>query len=210
MTDAAKFWDKIAPKYAKDPISDMAAYEYTLGRTKSYLKPDDRVLELGCGTGSTALLLAPDVREIVGTDVSQGMIDIAREKAKAAGKENTDFRVAGADDAAKMSEVFDVVLGFNLFHLVEDAEAIFADLHRMLPVGGHFISKTPCLGDKSFGWKRFPIRAVIPLMQWIGKAPFVRFMAQKELEVAITFAGFEIVESGSFPAISRYIVAKRV
>ena len=51
MTDAATFWDKIAPKYAKDPINDVASYEYTLGRTLSYLTEDDSVLELGCGTG---------------------------------------------------------------------------------------------------------------------------------------------------------------
>jgi hypothetical protein len=44
MTDTAKFWNKVAPKYAKDPISDMAAYEYTLGRTKSYLHEDAGVL----------------------------------------------------------------------------------------------------------------------------------------------------------------------
>lgn len=209
MTDAATFWNKVAPKYAKDPISDIAAYEYTLGRTRSYLKADDRVLELGCGTGSTALQLADCVREFVGTDLSQGMIDIAREKAADQGIDNTDFRLASAADAAKLPDSFDVVLGHNLFHLVADMETIFADLHRMLPVGGYFIQKTPCLGDKAFGFKRFPIRAVIPIMQLFGKAPYVRFMSQPELESAVTFAGFEIVEAGNFPATSRYIVAKR-
>ncbi len=210
MLDAAKFWDKIAPKYAKDPIGDMAAYEYTLGRTKSYLAASDRVLELGCGTGSTALLLAPHVREMVGTDISQGMIDIARTKAKADAIDNIEFRVATAEAAAKIQDPFDVVLGYNLFHLVQTAETIFADVHRMLPVGGYFISKTPCLADKSFGWKRFPIRAAIPVMQMLGKAPPVRFLTQAQLENAITDAGFDIVESGNFPAISRYVVARRV
>ena len=150
MIDAAKFWNKVAPKYAKDPIGDMAAYEYTLERTRSYLGAEDRVLELGCGTGSTALLLANSVREIVGTDLSSGMIDIAREKATADGLTNTDFRIATAQDAANLSEPFDVVLGHNLFHLVEDMESIFAYVHRMLPVGGYFISKTPCLSDPAF------------------------------------------------------------
>ena len=209
MTNAAKFWNKVAPKYAKDPISDMAAYEYTLGRTRSYLKPEHRALELGCGTGSTAIELAPDVREIVGTDLSDVMIDIAREKATAAGLTNTDFRTLSADDAAKLAEQFDVVLGHNLFHLVPNAEAIYSDIHRMLPIGGLFISKTPCLADPAFGWKRFPIRMVIPLMQFIGKAPFVAWLTHKELERSITSAGFEIVEAGNFPSVSRYIVARK-
>lgn len=208
MSDTA-FWDKVAPKYAQDPIKDMAAYEYTLERTKSYLTPDDRVLEMGCGTGSTALLIAPHVREIVGTDLSPAMVGIACEKAMNDGRANTDFRVATAEAAVRLDEHFDVVLGFNLFHLVKSAEDVFADVHRMLPKGGYFITKTPCLNDPAFGLKRFAIKAAIPLMQMIGKAPYVRFFRQKEIEDALTFAGFEIVEAGSFPAISRYVVARR-
>ena len=53
-----------APKYAKSPIKDVPAYEYTLGRTRSYLKPTDAVLELGCGTGGTALKLADAVAHL--------------------------------------------------------------------------------------------------------------------------------------------------
>ncbi|MCF2871130.1 class I SAM-dependent methyltransferase [Octadecabacter sp. G9-8] len=210
MMDNAKFWDKIAPKYAKDAIADMPAYEYTLERTISYLKADDRVLEMGCGTGSTALLLAPHVREIVGTDISPEMINIARGKASDGGTTNAEFRVANAKDSANLQDSFDVVLGHNLFHLVDRAEDIFADVYRMLPVGGYFISKTPCLADPAFGFKRHAIRAILPLMKWIGKAPAVRFLTHADLESALKFAGFTIVEAGNFPAISRYIVAKRV
>ena len=210
MTDAATFWDKVAPKYAKDPISDMQAYEYTLGRTISYLKLEDHALELGCGTGSTALLLAPHVAKITGTDISPVMIEIAREKAGTDGIENVEFRDLTAEDSMQLDGPFNVVLGHNLFHLVPDAEATIAAIHRMLPVGGTFISKTPCLADPAFGWKRFPIRMVIPLMQLFGKAPFVRWLSHKDLEGAITAAGFEIVEAGNFPSVSRYIVARKV
>ena len=210
MTKDAAFWDKIAPKYAQDPISDMPAYEYTLGRTKSYLKPEDRVLEMGCGTGSTALLLAPHVRQIVGTDISPKMVEIANDKAASGGIRNADFRAMSAEDSAKLTDPFDVVLAHNLFHLVQRAEDIFADVHRMLPKGGYFISKTPCLADKAFGFKRHAIRLAIPLMQMIGKAPSVRFLTHADLESALKFAGFEIVEAGNFPAVSRYLVARRV
>lgn len=212
MTTLAKdaaFWDKIAPKYAQDPIKDMAAYEYTLERTKSYLSADSRALELGCGTGSTALLLAPHVRQITGTDLSPGMVDIARTKANEQGIKNADFRGISAEDAVKLPDSFDVVMGFNLFHLTVKPEDLFADIHRMLPKGGYFISKTPCLADPSFGFKRHAIKAMIPLMQSFGKAPFVRFFTQADLENALTFAGFDIVEAGNFPATSRYIVARR-
>ncbi len=54
----ARFWDRISRKYAQDAIADQAGYERTLARTRERLPPDSRVLELGCGTGSTALRLA--------------------------------------------------------------------------------------------------------------------------------------------------------
>ena len=109
-----------------------------------------------------------------------------------------------------MKDPITAVLAHNLFHLVCSAEDIFADIHRMLPPGGIFVSKTGCLSDKSFGFKRFPIKIALPLMRLLGKAPYVRFFTSCELEDALIFAGFDIIESGSFPSTSRYIVAKRV
>ena len=52
--DKALFWDRMARKYAADPIADPAGYEHTLHRVQGLLNAGDRVLELGCGTGSTA------------------------------------------------------------------------------------------------------------------------------------------------------------
>ena len=70
----ARFWDRIAPKYATDPIADLAGYEATLQRVQGLLSPQHDVLEIGCGTGSTALRLAPFTRSLLATDVSSQMI----------------------------------------------------------------------------------------------------------------------------------------
>ena len=75
MTDAL-WWDRVARKYAKSKISNIPAYEKTLERVRSHLRADANVLELGCGTGSTALLLAEGVGSYVGTDLSSEMIEI--------------------------------------------------------------------------------------------------------------------------------------
>ncbi|MGB5868810.1 MAG: methyltransferase domain-containing protein [Albidovulum sp.] len=214
MTPQATFWDKVAPKYAKTPIADQAAYEYTLGRTRSYLTPNDRVLELGCGTGSTALLLASNVKEITAIDMSPGMLAIARQKAATAGVKNLSFEV-GAD--VPRQGRYDVVMGYSLFHLVPDMEQRFAQIHALLPKGGYFITKTACLGQGGGGMggalKSLAIRIAIPVMQMIGKAPYVRSFSVKELQNAVTAAGFEIVESGNHPKgppPAHYIVARKV
>lgn len=209
MVDSKTFWDKMAPKYAESQMRSVNDYEHTLARTLSHLTPEMRVLEMGCGTGTTALRLAPHVKAFVGTDQSSEMIRIARDKA-ADEHSNLEFRVLGAAESAQLEEGFDVVMGFNLFHLVPDADAVLADIFKMLKPGGLMISKTPCLMDKAFGWKRFLVAGMLPILKRIGKAPDVGLWRIADVDRRIADAGFETLEAGNFPAISRYVVARKI
>jgi 2-polyprenyl-3-methyl-5-hydroxy-6-metoxy-1,4-benzoquinol methylase len=209
MPTSAKFWDKVAKKYAASTIKNMPAYEYTLGRTRSYLSADTRALEIGCGSGSTALLLAPQVAHITGTDISPEMVRIASEKAAEQGVQNATFEVAEGQSAASDAGSYDAVLGYNIFHLTENPERLFTTIHDQLAPGGLFISKTPCLSEPSIGLKRFAFAAMIPVMQLIGIAPFVGKLSFARLEAMVEGAGFEIIETISSPAMSRFIVARR-
>ncbi|MDZ4777114.1 MAG: class I SAM-dependent methyltransferase [Alphaproteobacteria bacterium] len=189
VANDARFWDRIARKYAADPIADMAGYERTLERARQYLKAGDTALEFGCGTGTTALKLAPSVARYLATDISPEMIAIAREKAKAEDCSNAEFEVATPNAAPWSAETFDVALGFNILHLVAGREAALKGVHRLLKSGGLFISKTPCLKEMN------PlIRVAVPVMQAFGKAPYVAFFTAQELEREIEATGFEIVE----------------
>lgn len=76
--DDARFWNGIARKYAGHRIKDLPGYERTVEHTRRLLRSSDAVLEIGCGTGTTALKLAPFVGRIVGSDLSNEMIAIAR------------------------------------------------------------------------------------------------------------------------------------
>ena len=116
----ARFWDRVARKYASDPIADLAGYEGTLRRVQALLSPDHEVLEIGCGTGSTALRLAAGTRRLVATDVSAEMVAIAREKLAADPLPQLEFRVADADAPVSGPAAWDAVLAFNLLHLVTD------------------------------------------------------------------------------------------
>lgn len=207
MQKTEKFWNKVSRKYAKSPIKDMDAYNRTMERTKFYLSRQDAVLEVGCGTGSTALLLADHVGRITASDISSEMIRIAKGKAEAQGVENVEFIRAEIFEDALGKGPFDVVLAFNLLHLVEDTPAAIRRIRALLKPGGLFISKTVCLGEHS----RL-LRYVIPVMQAMGLAPYVRYMTAAELASIIRQEGFEIVETGSYPARPPrpFIVAKKV
>ena len=92
ISSDTRFWDRAARKYAKGAIADQAGYERTLGRTLALLNAGDRVLELGCGTGTTALRLAGKVHDYLATDVSAEMIAIARERYGAEPMPSLSFR----------------------------------------------------------------------------------------------------------------------
>lgn len=212
MTKDAAFWSKVSRKYADMPVRNQDGYLQTLERSKSYLRPEDAVLEIGCGTGSTALLLAPHVARITGTDIAPGMIEIARERQAEAGLENVQFTVAGVAEHPDAAAPYDAVMAHNLLHLLPDLDAGLSRIRSLVKPGGLFISKTVCAPDRP-GLRYAAIRwVVVPVLQALGKAPVVRFVSAETLEARIAGAGFEIVETGDQQGVlpSHYVVARKL
>jgi len=206
MKNETAFWDKIAHRYAASPIKDVDAYERTMDRTRAYLGSKDEVLEVGCGTGSAALLLATSVAHILASDISVNMIEIGRAKAREQEVENVSFVKAALPDPALEAERYNAVLAFNVLHLVHDLPAVLRNLRGALKPGGMLITKTVCLAERSRVW-------AVPLflMRLIGKAPYVHLLTFDALDQAMVEAGFEIIETGLYPAPrNRFIVARKV
>lgn len=185
----ARFWDRSSRRYARSSIKDLAGYERTLARIRESLRPDDNVLELGCGTGTTALRLANGVRNYLATDLSGGMIAIAQEKLNAAPIPGLAFRAATAEELTRDGSRFDVVLGFSYLHLVRDVPGTLRSIHALLKPEGLFISKTPCLGNMN------PLirLALLPVMRAVGLAPHVSAFDSIALEQLIKDAGFDVI-----------------
>jgi len=206
MGNDTEFWDKVARKYAASPIKNMDAYTKTMERTRAYLSNEDKVLEVGCGSGSTAILLATSVAHITASDISANMIEIAKGRARDQEVENVSFVQAALPDATPEQESYDAVLAFNTLHLVPDLPPVIRNLREALKPGGMLITKTVCLAEQSRLW-------ALPLflMRLIGKAPYVSLLTFDALEQSMIEAGFELIETGSYPAPrNRFIVAKKV
>lgn len=185
----ARFWDRIARKYARDPIADPAGYEKTVQRVIGLLSPTHSVLEIGCGTGTTALRLAPHAGRLLATDVSPEMIAIARERLHAQPTAGLRFAVADADLAAFDTARYDRVLAFNLLHLLADLDQALAAIAQALRPGGLFISKTPCIAEMS------PLitHLAVPLMRALGKAPPLLRFDEVQLHAAMQRAGLDVI-----------------
>lgn len=205
MASGAAFWDRIAERYARKPVGDVPAYEHTLERARAHLSPNDRVLEVGCGTGTTALKLAPAVGTLLASDLSERMIAIARAKPEAAANPNVTFVRADLFDP-RLDGTYDAVLAFSLLHLLDDLPAGLARIHGLLAPGGRLISKTVCLADFGRIW-----RVVVPAMRLVGLAPRVDFLGVAALDRRIEEGGFTILETGVFPQSppARFVVARK-
>ena len=187
MDRESRFWNKRADNYSKRPVSDEATYEKKLEITRKYFRPDMEVLELGCGTGSTALAHAPYVKHILATDLSTRMVEIGRDKAKAAGIDNVTFAAASADGLDVPDGSIDAVMGHNLLHLLENKEQVIDDVHRMLKTGGLFVTSTACIGDMMFLF-----RLIVPVGRSLRLFPLVKVFTAAELKQSLDKAGFEI------------------
>lgn len=182
-----KFWNRTADGYAKKPVPDEAAYRRKLEMTRDHLDRDSRVLEFGCGTGTTAIHHAPHVRHIDAIDVSARMIEIGREKAQAAGIGNIAFHQSPISAFDAPAESYDAVLGMSILHLLPDWRDTVGRVHDLLKPGGTFISSTMCLDD-GFGLLKY----LVPIGQAIGKLPEVAFFSRKTFLEGVRTAGFSI------------------
>lgn len=113
-----------------------------LGRAameRAKIAPGERVLDVGCGCGATALELAERVGAagaVLGIDISRPMLTRARERARQAGQAQLRFEHADAQthDLAKAS--FDVLFSRFGVMFFSDPRAAFANLRRALAPGG--------------------------------------------------------------------------
>ena len=160
VKNAGRFWDKRAEKYAQRPIADQETYNKKLEITRSYFQNDSEVLEIGCGTGSTALAHAAYVKHILATDISPAMIDIAGDKAEASQVDNVSFEVQAVVGHDIKRSFYDVIMAHNLLHLLEDPQAAIAAVYRGLKQGGVFITSTACIGDMSWSPKNHDLKPV--------------------------------------------------
>lgn len=101
-------------------------------------EPDvDRViLDVGCGSGTTTLAAAASAERVVGVDLSQPLVELARRRAKAAGINNAEFFIADAQTHDFVAGTFDLLISQFGLMFFDDPVQAFTNIRRALSAGG--------------------------------------------------------------------------
>jgi len=187
MNKSVKFWNLMALRYSRKSVEDEESYLKKLEITQSYFTPEMKVLEFGCGTGSTAIRHSEHLDKIMAIDFSEKMIEIARQKAKETRADNVVFETSSIEDFDIEENSMDVILGLSILHLVENKQQTVSNIYHALKANGLFISSTLCTGKMNFF-----LTALITLGNKIGVVPHVSFFTVSELRQCIIDSGFTI------------------
>lgn len=151
MSGTTSPFQQIAPQYAalwSDTPRGRAQREQVWREIDDLFHPEDRVLDLGCGTGDDAVHLAARGVNVLGIDSAPGMVEIARTR-------GVDATQMAIENLAPLSGPFDAVLSnFGALNCVADLGALETALARLVRPHG---SLALCVMSR-FCWRSVCLR----------------------------------------------------
>jgi phosphatidylethanolamine/phosphatidyl-N-methylethanolamine N-methyltransferase len=167
-------------------------YDFTFGPTlhagriqsiqRMGIKAGDRVLEVGVGTGINASLYPPDC-VVTGIDLSEPMLEKARERVLRKGLSNIRLLAMDAADLKFPDNSFDIVYAPYVISVVPDPVAVVREMRRVCRPGGRMVILNHFRGTNRLGaWLD---RVISPLTVHIGfksDLDLPAFLAQAELK----------------------------
>lgn len=138
-------WGGAAPAWRKydDMLQITGTQVAKVMLDAANLAPGKRVLDVACGTGEPAIPAAQRVApggSVLATDLADEMLEVARDKAKAQGVDNIEFRQADGEALPVGDGEFDAVTCRWGIMFMPRPEQFAKEAHRALKQGGRFVA----------------------------------------------------------------------
>lgn len=172
----AKIYDRRWQAYVTDTLSFLSAW--------AEISPQEKVLDVACGTGEfEPLLLAENPNQsIVGVDISEEMLEIARSKCHH--HRHVSFQTASATSLPFADSTFDVVICANAFHYFDRPENALLEMRRVLTPQGRVVILDWC--------KDYLLCRLCDLILPIFDPAYQQCYTQKEFHCLLGNAGLKI------------------
>jgi len=190
--DQKEYWnDSAGTKWAEHQLAldAMLAPVTSLLMETAAVQPDERVLDIGCGTGETSVIAADAGGQITGVDISEAMLALAQRRI---GDRGT-MLLADASEY-QSQEHFDLVLSrFGVMFFDDPVEA-FQNICANLKPGGRMVFACWQAPPENM-WVMVPMKAIMPLLPDTpdqdphAPGPFA-FADPERLRGILTDAGF--------------------
>lgn len=180
----------------------------------NFIVPGDEVLDIGCGTGTLAVMMAAKGATVKGFDISKSMLEVAQKNVKSANLENqvTLMTLGVAEmETTFRDESFDKIISTLVFSELSKDEQIYTlqESRRLLKQEGLLIIGDETVPRSGFNrWIHSMIRFPLAVLTFILTQSITRSV--KDLTEKVRSTGFKVVslDSSSLGAFE-IIVAKK-
>ena len=141
--DSRRFWDRRSRIYDAQVIPEYkGTYKKIVKRSAHFLSQEDRILEIGCGTGNATIPLAGYVKKITAIDTSREMLDKAKEKMEKSGKSNIQFLKKDIMELEEKAGSYDAVAAYHVLLYMKNQDEVLKKIHDFLKTEGIIFSAT--------------------------------------------------------------------
>jgi ubiquinone/menaquinone biosynthesis C-methylase UbiE len=164
--------------------SDYIIHTLSFLKTWVQISPTASLLDIACGTGEfeRLLLVEHPTQQIVGVDISEKMLAIARQKCQV--YPNVSFQVASATALPLANNSFDVIVSANAFHYFDNPDLALREMKRVLKPEGTLVILDWC--------RDYLLCKICDLVLKVFEPAYKHCYTQAEFHHLLEVADFEI------------------